>query len=289
VLKKRLWLVILGVLVILGSLTYTVFAGSLTQGGTEDGEDGEAGEQGLIDSVIGDDPDEPGYTGDVFLGVEVGEASEAGNPESAPVFSVDSVIGDDPDENGYTGEVFISDEETEPSEEGLPGESLPDWGIDPMDPQPDEIDGVSEGLNGGEDRAMYYLFTAGATMHPRDSDTTWAYGGYGCVYAPEGGDYFTIDLQIPDGSTIRYLRIFYYDSTNSYDGTAWITSYDGAGNHDDIISVSTTGNSGYGSALSAFSGEVVDNYNNSYVLLYRSSAHGGAVKLCGLRIMYEYP
>lgn len=293
-LKKRLWLILVGILVVLGSLTVTVFAEPPKQEGPEDDVHGNAGESGVPDTVIGDDPDEVGYTGDViqFTGGENSPSEDGDNEGVVPEWYVNSVIGDDPDEDGYTGEVFMSGEEIISSEEGISGEGLPDWGLDSMEPQPDDVESYQQGINdNGITGDLLYHYIAGASMHPRNSDTTWAYVGMGCVYAPAGDDWFILDLQLPSGSTIRYIRIYFYDenSTSSNDGRAWITRYDGSGGAVDFLNVNTSGDSGYGTVLSDYSGEVIDNYSYSYVLHYKSEAHNGTVQLCGLRIFYETP
>ncbi|HQN43191.1 MAG TPA: hypothetical protein PLA25_03580, partial [Anaerolineaceae bacterium] len=97
---------------------------------------------------------------------------------------------------------------------------------------------------------------------------------------------FNVDLQLPDGATIEFLRLYYYD-TSAGDSRAWVTSYDGAGNYSDLMTVASTGNTGYGQALSASPSVVVDNYSNSYLLNWRSNTAGVTSQLCGLRVFYS--
>jgi hypothetical protein len=101
-------------------------------------------------------------------------------------------------------------------------------------------------------------------------------------------DMFNIHLGIPEGSRIDYLRIFYYDASDD-NSIAWITTYDGAGTFNDLTSVTSSGNSGYGTQLSAYVGEVVDNASNSYVLNWRPVQVGTSMQLCGLRVAYRLP
>jgi hypothetical protein len=101
-------------------------------------------------------------------------------------------------------------------------------------------------------------------------------------------DMFNLHLGIPEGSRIDYLRVFYYD-TSEEDSIAWITTYDGAGSISDITSVTSSGNSGYGTQLSDYVGEVVDNASNSYVLNWRPVQVGTSMQLCGLRVAYRLP
>jgi hypothetical protein len=164
-------------------------------------------------------------------------------------------------------------------------------GDEPPLPQPDEDDyyvSAAADVNAGFFPTFSYVFVAGTTLRPRDSDTAWDYAGFGCVSASAGNKEFNVHLDIPEGSRIDYLRIFYYD-TSASDSYAWITSYDGAGGIGEIAFVSSSGNSGYGSALSSFVGGVVDYHDNSYVLNWRPNQTGGSMRLCGLRVAYRLP
>ncbi len=133
-----------------------------------------------------------------------------------------------------------------------------------------------------------YVFVAGSTFTPRASATTWGYPGAGCVHVAAGGDLFTLPLNLPQGSRIDYLRLYYYD-TSANNSTAWITVYDGAGATVDLISVGSTGNVGYGTTLSAYSGHLVNNASNSYVLNWRANQTGTTMRLCGMRVAYRVP
>jgi hypothetical protein len=97
-----------------------------------------------------------------------------------------------------------------------------------------------------------------------------------------------LHLDLPEGSRIDYLRIFYYD-TSANDSRAWITTYDGTGGYDDIATVPSSGNGGYGTEVSAYVGEVVSNLNNAYVLNWHASQTGDTMRLCGLRVAYRLP
>jgi len=97
-----------------------------------------------------------------------------------------------------------------------------------------------------------------------------------------------LHLDIPTGSRIDYLRIYFYDA-NATNSTAWVTTYNGASGIVDIASASTSGSGGYGTNLGAYVGHVVDNGNNAYVLNWRPSVTGNTMMLCGLRVAYRLP
>ncbi|MFZ3070967.1 MAG: hypothetical protein WA110_07605 [Anaerolineaceae bacterium] len=243
--RKRFWLIVMAVVVIIGGVTATVIAEPFWQIASEEGIEQEA-----------------------FMGVQ------------------DTVIGDNPDENGYAGEIVTGSGELLPSE--VLDEAEPSPEVLPQEPRPDEEGAVP---NQGEIEwsDFYYNFSAGATMRPRASMTEWSYPGVGCVVAASGNELFTLTLDLPQGVRIDYLRILFYDSSSAKDSTAWITTYDGAGGVDDLISVSSTGSAGYGYVVSGYSGHVVDNVNNSYVLNYSPNQTGDSMRLCGLRVAYRYP
>jgi len=247
---KRLWLIVMAVVIVVGGVTATVLAEPVWQMSSEDGVDKGDEVLGISDTIIGDDPDEDGYLGEV-----------------------DSVLGDIPptDQEGNL-------------EKGL------NWEEFYLEPQLDGNDGVPGEINDGEIRwsNFYYSFAAGATMRPRDSATSWAYPGGGCVSIPEGTDLFTLPLDLPQGSRIDYLRMFFYD-TSALDSIAWITVYDGGGGFTDLVSVTSTGTVGYGTSLSPLLERVVDNTNYSYVLNYKANQTGSSMRLCGLRVAYRLP
>lgn len=112
--------------------------------------------------------------------------------------------------------------------------------------------------------------------------------GGGGDLAPQIADstVFNLHLDLPEDSRIDYLRLFYYD-TSPVDAAAWVTIYDGAGTYSDIIYVGSSGTAGYGTSLSAYSGHVVDNLNNAYVLNWRANTKGANMRLCGLRVAYR--
>ncbi|HOA22220.1 MAG TPA: hypothetical protein PKL82_06985 [Anaerolineaceae bacterium] len=244
---KRLWIVLAAVLLIAALTAVTVIADPFGWASSEDGVEYEEW-IGTVDTVIGDDPDEPGYTGEVVTSSGVLEPSEG------PI-----------------------DLETLPAQPGSEGEL-----------RPDEVN--SEALEAEPQLAGYYYdFSAGATMRPRASLTNWEYDSGGCIHPSKGYDLFTLPLDLPQGASIDYLRLYFYDTSTTANGTAFITIYDGAGGIDDLISVSSVGSAGYGYAVSDYVNHVVDNVNYAYVLNYSSGTPSSSVRLCGLRVMYYIP
>ena len=72
---------------------------------------------------------------------------------------------------------------------------------------------------------------------------------------------------------------------------AWLYSFDGMGNYEQIVMVSSDGTPGQstaGSGLGTFSHEV-DNLNESLLLrIGYSGATDDSLRVCGIRIRYQY-
>lgn len=97
---------------------------------------------------------------------------------------------------------------------------------------------------------------------------------------------FTLQIHLPEGARIDYLRFYYFDSESAYSQWAWIVAYDGQ-NADDWIYVASDSASGYDYVVSDYWGEIVDNYNYTYTLQWRPNVIGDTMRLCGMRIAYR--
>jgi hypothetical protein len=105
------------------------------------------------------------------------------------------------------------------------------------------------------------------------------------VTALSGGT-FNIHLDLPHGSSIEYLRLYYYDTVTA-NGHAWLTRYDDGGVFADVLYVASAHSGGYGTTLSDHSGHIVDSYGYSYVLNWRPDDLSPGLQLCGLRVAYR--
>lgn len=237
----------------------------------------------------GNAPDENGYTGDpyqpestVYEPSGEGQAIAAALPARHP--------GDWPDENGYAGPPYLSATEAGEPSASEPADSASQLESVFHEPQPDQ-DAYYQGAQdvGAQWSNFYYRHVAGSALRPRN-DTGWASsGGGGCIYATTNPSVvFNIHLDLPVGSRVDYLRLYYYD-TNAINSYAWITRYDDMGGCSDRTFVSSSGSSGYGTSLSGYLGEVFDYAGYSYVLNWRPNASGSSMQLCGLRVAYRLP
>lgn len=154
---------------------------------------------------------------------------------------------------------------------------------------PDADKNVPDAIN----QSFSYYTVSGATLRGRSSTTDTNYVGLGCVYVASGTDrILNSDAPIPDGSLIKFLRI-YYNDTNAANGVrGFITRYaPGTPQTTDLVSVESPVGfaSGYGTALSSEINEVVDGTFHAYTVIGWPDAIGIANQICGLRVAYYGP
>lgn len=99
-------------------------------------------------------------------------------------------------------------------------------------------------------------------------------------------DLFSLQIHLPEGAEIYYLRLYFYDADINYNSVAFITIYDGSGNTIDLLNVDSDGSSGYGQALSAQINHIVDNEAYTYVLNWRPTIMSPKMRLMGMRVTY---
>ena len=136
-----------------------------------------------------------------------------------------------------------------------------------------------------------FLRAAGSNLTPRDSDTEFSYSGAGCIQrdSTAGTNWFTMDVQVPDGAVLDFLRVYYYDNDGS-DVMSELWSFDAAGGTTLIAEADSTGTPGYGSAGSGFFSYPVSNLNESLVVVVSIPGGAGAnLTACAVRLRYQMP
>jgi hypothetical protein len=136
------------------------------------------------------------------------------------------------------------------------------------------------------------LRIVGSALKPRDSDVQWASsGGGGCVYASSGNQntVFNTPLYLPQGATVKQLRMYFNDTLTSSNSIVWFTVYDLYGNIVYEWSVSSSGSAGLGYTTTSEFTHTVDYNSYSYVVNWRPYALGSGMQLCGLRLYYHTP
>lgn len=136
----------------------------------------------------------------------------------------------------------------------------------------------------------YYL-ASGATMRGRSSATTHVYDGLGCVHLTSGAEIVNTELYIPDGSIIKYLRLYYIDTSASGSVKGYITRYTPGTATNDLVNISssTSGAGGYGFVVSDEITETVNNTSYAYTLIGWPTAAASSLQICGLRVAYYAP
>jgi hypothetical protein len=134
-----------------------------------------------------------------------------------------------------------------------------------------------------------FMFVSASGFTPLDDDMTYNYFTAGCMYRTGGSSFSEYAVQLPQGAIVDYLRVYYYDNDATYNATAFLFSFDGAGNYTEIASAASTGTPGQSSTGSGFVAHTVDNVDGSLELRL---SYGGAttsnLRICGVRIRYQY-
>lgn len=137
-----------------------------------------------------------------------------------------------------------------------------------------------------------YLRIPGSGLRPRRSDVEWATNGSGgCVYASSGNPITVLNtpVYLPDGVTVKYVRMYFNDQDETYNSNAWFTVYDMYGDLVSEWSMSTSGSAGEGYATTSEFTHTVNYDAYSYVVNWRPSVLGSNMQLCGFRLYYNDP
>ena len=135
-----------------------------------------------------------------------------------------------------------------------------------------------------------YYRLVGTGFNPRTTATTYAYSFNGCIYETGGTDNrFMAPLLIPDGSVIKYLRLYYNDTSAGTDLTAWLTRYQPGVTSEDLTVVASAGSAGYGTMLSSEITHTVDIDSWAYTIIVAPNANASSNSICGIRVAYYAP
>ena len=170
------------------------------------------------------------------------------------------------------------------------GSSAEWFGDGPMPLMPDDNGFINDGR--APALTFSYYTVSGATLRGRSSTAEHAYQGLGCVSSTTPADTFlNTELPIPDGATIKYLRIYYNDTSATGTVSSYLTRYSPGQSYTDLALVSSTlaFAGGYGTTLSTELTHVVDNLSWAYTLIGFTSAASYSLQICGMRIAYYAP
>ncbi len=124
-----------------------------------------------------------------------------------------------------------------------------------------------------------YYQVAGATLRGRSSTTAYAYDGVGCVHLTAGSTTALIlntEAHIPDNAVIKYIRLYYRDSSATGYVGAYLTRYSPGVATADLASASSAAvfAGGYGFVVSPEITETVNNNIYAYTLIGWPSGPG---------------
>ena len=129
-----------------------------------------------------------------------------------------------------------------------------------------------------------------AALKPRESNVEWSVGGDGgCTYAISGDRYtwWVAPLYLPDGSTLRYFRMYYNDQSTEINCAAYLTVYDLYGNIVVEWGIFSSG-TGQNYATTAELDHEIDYGSYNYVINWSPNMIGPDMQVCGFRVFYEH-
>jgi hypothetical protein len=130
-------------------------------------------------------------------------------------------------------------------------------------------------------------------MRGRSSVTEYVYDGRGCVHVSGGttgqNNILNTELHIPDGSVIKFLRLYYVDTSPTGSVTGYITYIDPATSVVDLVSAASVDIPGSKFVVSREITHTVDNSRFAYTLIGWPSAPSVNLQVCGLRVAYYPP
>lgn len=174
--------------------------------------------------------------------------------------------------------------DTDPFPADSPGSAT--WEDEPnggLQRQADEVSALA--LNS----YLSYYTVSGNSFRGKSSTATYQYDLAGCVHSTSGGVQFATELHIPNGSQIKFLRLFYRDTSASDTVTGYITAIKPGISSEDLVNVSSTGSGGYGTVLSPEITYTVDTTDEAYTLIFWPTIGDTTVEFCGMRVAYYAP
>ena len=140
-------------------------------------------------------------------------------------------------------------------------------------------------------RPFQYLQLAGSTFHPWNSNTPYEYSGNGCIHASGSPTTHPVHkVMLPDGATIKYVRLYYYDSAPGKKISVFLTTYDRSGNFAELDVTESNNDGGYGTTLSGELNHVVTTSDEALNLVANlGTMNNASLQFCGVRIAYYAP
>lgn len=191
---------------------------------------------------------------------------------------------------------YQTTEGTEPDAVQAPGSGIVTYDSATSKGTPPDDNHPVEGIQAPNDPNLSFKYyqVSGATLRGRNSTTGYIYDSVGCSHVTSGsgaGRILNTELPLPDGSTIKYLRVYYRD-TNAANGVeGYITRHQPGVGTADLVH---TGSSdayvgGYGFVVSSEITETVNNTLYAYTFIGWPDDVNVNNQICGLRVAYYVP
>lgn len=136
------------------------------------------------------------------------------------------------------------------------------------------------------------LRVPGSVLRPRQNDVSYSSDAEGgALYATSGNasTVFNTPVYLPQGATVEWVRLYYYDNDPADGSYGWFTVYDLYGALVTEWAVqSVDGGYGYRDVL-VDPPHTIDYNSYSYVLNWRPNVLGVNMQLCGFRLYYTAP
>jgi hypothetical protein len=145
--------------------------------------------------------------------------------------------------------------------------------------------GTGDQQNKDFDTGSYNVFIAASGAAAIETEDTYVYSGSGCLHETvDTGANFDVNVHLPDGHIINGFR-YYYDDSSASSSIATLYQMDGRGGITLMNTVTSTGDTGYGSLYETLpdGDHVVNNANGAYVIRFSSNEVGSTQKVCGVR------
>jgi len=164
---------------------------------------------------------------------------------------------------------------------------------------PPDDNPVVEGSSASPEEAtatFKYYMVSGATLRGRSSTATFTYSSFGCVFSQDADSsdrLLNTELHIPDNATIKYLRLYYYDTNAAARPRGYLTYYAPGSSTTDLLAIDILAMDasvpGYGFVVSEEVTHTVNNISQAYTLMGWPSAAANNIMICGLRVAYYDP
>lgn len=162
------------------------------------------------------------------------------------------------------------------------------------------VDGQAPDDKGSANRAtapnlsFSYYMVSGPELQPRSTGYDQIYNANGCAYMNTGTSTNLLTgtgLHIPDGSIIKYIRLYYNDTSASGYVRAFLTRYAPGTDSEDLVSAASTAayTGGYSFVVSNEITETVNNTAYNYMLYAWPTGTGSTMQFCGIRVAYYAP